>query len=332
MVAIYSTSLLASSITLLASFVNAYGQVAQVIDSKNFCVFLPPNDSANRNIADTEWNAQAFCLGKTPEATNAGKLASGFIKSAHFLQTDKYVQVTGQINPIKARLNVTDDGGQMDIKAPKGSSCAGWKYYVNLIEPTGKTFCMRCCNDDRTCNRGISEKGCAHIIPGDYSGPYGPGTPNSNTDEPISSSSSKAAKSTTTQAVKSTTAEAPKTTEASKAVETAVASSTLDSAGAASASSGSSATTVGLNSAASSPSASAASSTTASAAPAVSTVAKSTNTESSSSISSQSSSTKNSEMLSQNNDITEQSVSGAYQFQPTIMTFVALLISSALMA
>ncbi|KAI8341960.1 hypothetical protein BC941DRAFT_177370 [Chlamydoabsidia padenii] len=40
-----------------------------------------------------------------------------------------------------------------------------------MIEPTGKTYCMRCCNDKVTCNRGISEKGCAHVIPGDYSGP-----------------------------------------------------------------------------------------------------------------------------------------------------------------
>ncbi|KAG1239898.1 hypothetical protein G6F68_018187 [Rhizopus microsporus] len=77
------------------------------------------------------------------------------------------------MDPSKQKLNATDDGGQFDVKAPKGSSCAGWKYYVNLIEPVTKTYCMRCCNDDRTCNRGISEKGCFHIIPGDYTGPYG---------------------------------------------------------------------------------------------------------------------------------------------------------------
>ncbi|KAI8981593.1 hypothetical protein BDF20DRAFT_861950 [Mycotypha africana] len=173
--------LIATSIALLSpSHVHAYGQIAQVVDANNFCVFLPPNDSVDRIISDTEWNAQAFCIGKTPLAKNAGKLKSGFIQSAHFVATDQYVQVTGQIDPTKARLDLTDEGGQMDIKAPKGSSCAGWKYYVNLIEPAGRTYCMRCCNDDRTCNRGISEKGCAHIIPGDYSGPYG--------DKPSSSS------------------------------------------------------------------------------------------------------------------------------------------------
>lgn len=145
MVAIRTTSLLFSSVALLASYVHAYGQIAQVVDAKNFCVFLPPTDSADRNIADAEWEAQAFCTGKAPLATNAGKLASGFIQSAHYVATDQYVQVTGQIDPIKAKLNTTDEGGQMDIKAPKGSSCAGWKYYVNLIEPAGNTYCMRCC-------------------------------------------------------------------------------------------------------------------------------------------------------------------------------------------
>lgn len=145
MVAIHTKSLFFLPVTLIASYVSAYGQIAQVVDAKNFCVFLPPADSVDRGIADTEWNAQAFCIGKAPLATNAGKLNSGFIQSAHYLATDKYVQVTGKIDPSKARLNVTDEGGQYDIKAPKGSSCAGWKFYVNLVEPAGNTYCMRCC-------------------------------------------------------------------------------------------------------------------------------------------------------------------------------------------
>lgn len=34
---------------------------------------------------------------------------------------------------------------QFDIKAPNGASCAGWDYFVNLVEPAGKTYCVRCC-------------------------------------------------------------------------------------------------------------------------------------------------------------------------------------------
>lgn len=164
------TSIIAT-ISMFTAVVSAKGQIAQVVDANNFCVFLPPSDSTDRIISNTEWNANAFCLGNAPLATGAEKLPSGFIKSAHFVKTDTYVQVTGQMDYTKANLVGTDGGGQMDVRAPMGSSCAGWKYYVNLIEPTGNTYCMRCCNDDRTCNRGISEKGCAHIIPGDYSGP-----------------------------------------------------------------------------------------------------------------------------------------------------------------
>ncbi|KAF7729956.1 hypothetical protein EC973_003369 [Apophysomyces ossiformis] len=169
--------LLVASSSLFA-YANAYGQIAQVVDATNFCVFLPPEDSVDRIISNTEWNAQAFCMGNTPLATNAGKIPEGFIQSAHFVATDKYVQITGQIDPSKARLDPKDDGGQYDIKAPNGSSCAGWKFYVNLIEPTTNTWCMRCCNDKYTCNRGISEKGCQRIVPGDYSGPMdGSGSP-----------------------------------------------------------------------------------------------------------------------------------------------------------
>ncbi|KAI9354019.1 hypothetical protein BD770DRAFT_392926 [Pilaira anomala] len=181
-----------SCISLLASSVHAYGMVAQVVDENNFCVFLPPDDSPNRIISDSEWNANAFCLGNTPLAKEAGTLPSGFIQSAHYVETEAYVQVTGQMDGSKADLDSTDGGGQMDIKAPDGSSCAGWSYYVNLIEPETNTYCMRCCNDSKSCNRGISEKGCAHIIPGDYSGPMDSSaepTSSSSISEPSSSSS-----------------------------------------------------------------------------------------------------------------------------------------------
>ncbi|KAI9023560.1 hypothetical protein CLU79DRAFT_701316 [Phycomyces nitens] len=189
-----------ASFSLIAPSVHAFGQIAQVVDANNFCMFMPPADSVNRNIADTEWNAEAFCIGKAPKATNAGKLNDNFILSAHYLATDTYVQVTGQIDPVKGNLNVTDDGGQYDIKAPDGSSCAGWLFYVNLVEPTIGTYCMRCCNDSRTCNRGISEKGCAHIIPGDYSGPgiSGDTTPPTTTEAAVTTTTTVAPVVTTT--------------------------------------------------------------------------------------------------------------------------------------
>lgn len=100
------------SLALLAAKVSAGGgQIAQVVDATNFCTFLPPTDSTDRLISDTEWNAQAFCMGNTPQAVNANPMPAGFIQSAHFVATDDYVQVTGQIDPSKANLDPNDQGG-----------------------------------------------------------------------------------------------------------------------------------------------------------------------------------------------------------------------------
>jgi hypothetical protein len=139
---------LTSAIAALALFtcaVSASNEIVQIVDANNFCVMLPPTDSADRLISDTEWDGRSFCMGSTPKATGAGKIPSGFITSAHYVKEDAYVQVTGQIDYAKANLNGSDYGGQYDVKAPVGSTCAGWTYYVNLIEPTEGTYCIRCC-------------------------------------------------------------------------------------------------------------------------------------------------------------------------------------------
>ncbi|KAI8583560.1 hypothetical protein K450DRAFT_221725 [Umbelopsis ramanniana AG] len=172
-------------------------QIAQIVDSSNFCIFLPPVGSADVNIADTETYATVRCVGDAPKATGAGTLPSGFILSAHYVSTSAYVQITGQIDPSKAGLNVTDDGGQYDVKAPDGSSCAGWQYYVNLIEPSGNDYCIRCCNDTVNCNRGISQAGCARVVPGDYSGPGVSTTASSSSVASSSSTVSSSASSST---------------------------------------------------------------------------------------------------------------------------------------
>ena len=75
----------------------AAGPIAQVIDANNFCTFLPPSDSTDRIVSNTEWNAKPFCMGNTPAAIGAGKIPDGFIQSAHFVATDDYVQVTGKV-------------------------------------------------------------------------------------------------------------------------------------------------------------------------------------------------------------------------------------------
>ncbi|CAO3694443.1 unnamed protein product [Rhizopus stolonifer] len=203
-----------SAVSLLTSVVNASGQIIQIVDSTNFCTFLPPTSETDRLISDTEWNANAFCMGNTPKATGAEKIPSGFIQSAHYVKTDNYVQITGQIDPSKANLDSSDDGGQYDIKAPNGASCAGWDYFVNLIEPSGNDYCIRCCNNSQDCNRGISEKGCARIVPGDYSGPSGDSSSDNTSSASTTTTTTEATTKSSTQAA-TTSSEAATTSSAS---------------------------------------------------------------------------------------------------------------------
>ncbi|KAH8556391.1 hypothetical protein BGW37DRAFT_472330 [Umbelopsis sp. PMI_123] len=191
------------------------GQIVQVVDSSDFCFFLPPPGSSDMNISDNEGDAVAYCMGNTPKAVGANTFPSGFILSAHFVSTSDYVQVTGQIDPSKANLVPTDQGGQYDVVSPPGASCAGYQYFVNLVEPAGDDYCIRCCNTETNCNRGISQDGCARVVPGDYSGP-GVGSSSDST-------STTATTTTAAPAVTTTTADAanPTTTSDSTATTTA---------------------------------------------------------------------------------------------------------------
>lgn len=92
-------SLIVGSLLLVSQQAQA-AMVIQVVDSNNFCTFLPPTDSTDRLIADSETEADAFCMGSTPKATGAGSIPSGFIQSAHFVATDDYVQVCIVTSPI----------------------------------------------------------------------------------------------------------------------------------------------------------------------------------------------------------------------------------------
>lgn len=224
-----------SSVTLFAaaafvgsqiqSVVAGSGQTVQVVDSKDFCFFLPPPGSSDMNISDNEGDAVAYCMGSTPKATGANTFPSGFILSAHFVSTSDYVQVTGQIDPSKAGLNPSDDGGQYDVVSPSGAVCAGYTYFVNLVEPSGNDYCIRCCNTETNCNRGISQDGCARVVPGDYSGPG----VDSSSDTTSSVSSAKETSTTTTNAAAATT-DSSDSSDPTDSTSTTTAAGTVDAA------------------------------------------------------------------------------------------------------
>ncbi|KAI8605447.1 hypothetical protein EDD21DRAFT_363589 [Dissophora ornata] len=169
---LFNIASVVSAVTILGSVVSAApdkpGQIVQITSASNWCMMMPPMEGGD--IAGSEDNAVAFCTTDNPDAPGARVFPSGFIQSAHFVAGSGYVQVTGQIDRTRYSLSETDQGGQYDIRAPVGSSCAGYNYYVNLIEPHSNTYCIRCCTDMSDCNTGESTYGCARIIPGDYSG------------------------------------------------------------------------------------------------------------------------------------------------------------------
>ncbi|UZO23390.1 uncharacterized protein OCT59_015730 [Rhizophagus irregularis] len=115
-----------------------------------FCSFLPKTHG--EEIGDSEDDAIPFCTEANPaNAPGAKKFPNGFIKSANFAK------------------GKGDGGGQYDTKAPSGAVCKGFKNFVNLVEPDINTFCIRCCTDTKKCKTGESTKGCAVVVPGDYS-------------------------------------------------------------------------------------------------------------------------------------------------------------------
>ncbi|KAI7898938.1 uncharacterized protein BX663DRAFT_523303 [Cokeromyces recurvatus] len=155
-----------------------YGLTAQITSSSDFCLFLPnsPGGKADNKgkvdveaISKSEKNAVAFCLKPSAKAPGARTLPVNFIKTAHFYKntTAGYIQVTGKFNPAAYELSTKDEGGQYDDHgkgSPPNSICYGYKYYVNLIEPSNPDYCIRCCNTYEDCHAGRSTYGCKRVV------------------------------------------------------------------------------------------------------------------------------------------------------------------------
>ncbi|KAF9100240.1 hypothetical protein BGX23_000003 [Mortierella sp. AD031] len=171
-----STTTLLASTALVATLglerVSAQGQIAALDSADSYCFFLPP--MVGGDIAANEDSAIAFCNKANAKAPGAKIFPDGFVLSAHWASTDSWVQITGQIDPPKYSLNPCDAGGQYDIRAPVGASCAGYPHFVNVIEPTDGLYAMRCCMNKEDCVVSKSTYG-VRVIFGeqyDYSGPH----------------------------------------------------------------------------------------------------------------------------------------------------------------
>src|SRR5687767_9785952 len=72
------------------------GQIVSVESAEVFCSFLPT--LPGQSISDSEGDAVAFCTQETPKTPGSIIFPTGFIKTAHFVKTDTYVQVTGTMD------------------------------------------------------------------------------------------------------------------------------------------------------------------------------------------------------------------------------------------
>ncbi|KAG0362705.1 hypothetical protein BC939DRAFT_441472 [Gamsiella multidivaricata] len=145
------------------------GQTGVITNAKDFCLFLPPMYGGG--ISENEDRAVAFCTKPNMTgAPNAGVLPAGFIKTAHFVRNTAadWVQVTGRMNGKTYGLSKKDGGGQYDIKAPVGSKCSGYKYFVELVEPDQDIYCIRCCKTKSDCPVNKSTYGCKKVLGGNY--------------------------------------------------------------------------------------------------------------------------------------------------------------------
>lgn len=142
-----------------------------------FCSFLPPHPG--NDVGGTEEDGKPFC---TSSGLGGETFPTGFIQSAHFVQKDEYVQVTGRMDPDAYQLSHSDGGGQYDnskfiqeiyiyihthsfthtslalyIEDISGVTCNGYRYWVNMLEPDNGQYCIRCCKSQSDCNLGQSK-------------------------------------------------------------------------------------------------------------------------------------------------------------------------------
>ncbi|KAI1321149.1 hypothetical protein EDD11_007715 [Mortierella claussenii] len=166
--------LISSAVLAIASVVSAApsavtGQIGAINSDKEYCLFLPPMYGGG--ISENEDKAVAFCTNAIPSAPKAGILPAGFVQSAHFIRNTQkdWVQLTGRIDRSKYGLSAEDGGGQYDNKAPVSAKCAGYNYFVELVEPDVQIYCIRCCKNKADCPVNKSTYGCEKVLGGDYS-------------------------------------------------------------------------------------------------------------------------------------------------------------------
>lgn len=153
------------------------GRQIRLNSATDFCLLMPP-DPTKQNLVDAEADAVAYC---TNPVNGTRPIPDGFIKTAHFRHTDKYVQISGTYDPKKMNLSPNDCGGEYDnhgamgVGNPVGAAVDGAQDFMQFMGgcdiPGNAVFCMRACHGPDSyeyCKNTYDLMGCLWVMPGDY--------------------------------------------------------------------------------------------------------------------------------------------------------------------
>ncbi|MBW0485151.1 hypothetical protein O181_024866 [Austropuccinia psidii MF-1] len=148
----------------------------KINSASDFCLVVPKD--RNTRIGDSEHpgGETVWCQG--PRSSGATGTFNGPFWTDVSITKPKagVIQMTGCINPRSCdRLNPNDGGGQYDSNGgdrgrgnPANSFCSPYGIYVELIEPSAKRACIRCCRNANDCDVSKDTSGCPAVIPGNY--------------------------------------------------------------------------------------------------------------------------------------------------------------------
>ncbi|KAH9444029.1 hypothetical protein MJO29_013493 [Puccinia striiformis f. sp. tritici] len=151
------------------------GRQIRLNSATDFCLLMPP-DPTKQNLVDAEADAVAYC---TNPVNGTRPIPDGFIKTAHFRHTDKYVQISGTYDPKKMNLSPNDCGGEYDnhgamgVGNPVGAAVDGAQDFMQFMGgcdiPGNAVFCMRACHGPDSyeyCKNTYDLMGCLWVMPG----------------------------------------------------------------------------------------------------------------------------------------------------------------------
>jgi len=155
--------------------------IVYVTDAQNFCMIMPRDPHTNIGDSEHTGGMKTYCSPSGRYSTTQGQLPSDFWSNVEFKtgtssRGARFAQLTGCIRPEKLdRLNTNDGGGQYDSSGgaggqgnPAGSQCLGYNHYVELVEPSDRRACIKCCDNSADCPLNLDTSGCPAVIPGNY--------------------------------------------------------------------------------------------------------------------------------------------------------------------